>query len=105
MSGWDFAASAQMDGSATFASTAANSFFRREESKILPQITHLLADRGVSKFQIVQHSSSLLCPALPARATQSHDNEKSCEYSADPSNPVAITRVKSEIANVVESRQ
>src|SRR5581483_5521872 len=105
MSGWDFAASAQMDGSATFASTAANSFFRREESKILPQITHLLADRGVSKFQIVQHSSSLLCGALPARATQSHDNEQGCECSADPGDPVAITRVESEITNVVKPRR
>jgi hypothetical protein len=37
----------------------ARSDFRRGESKILPQVAHLRANRGVSEFKITQHSVSL----------------------------------------------
>jgi hypothetical protein len=50
MSGCDLAASAQMAGSEIFSSMEANSALRRAESKILPQIANLFADRGVGEF-------------------------------------------------------
>jgi hypothetical protein len=53
MSGWEREASAQMVGSEIFSSREANSRRRRAESKILPQIAHSVADRGV--FEIAQH--------------------------------------------------
>jgi hypothetical protein len=44
-----------MVGSAVFSSMMANSRRRRAESKILPQIAHFVADRGVGVFEIAKH--------------------------------------------------
>jgi len=55
MRGCDLAASAQMEGSEILCSMVASSDLRRAESKILPQLAHFFADRGVGKFEITQH--------------------------------------------------
>src|SRR5579871_4045995 len=59
MSGCERAGSAQTEGSEVFSSMVASSRRRRAESKILPQIAHLFADRGVGVFKIANHIVSL----------------------------------------------
>jgi hypothetical protein len=46
-----------MAGSEVFSSMMASSRRRRAESKILPQIANLVADRGVGVFEIAKHRS------------------------------------------------
>ena len=48
-----------MAGSEVFSSMTASSRRRRAESKILPQIANLFADRGVGVFEIANHRVSL----------------------------------------------
>src|SRR5580704_7831603 len=55
MSGWEREASAQMVGSEIFSSIVARSRRSCAESKILPQIAHFVADRGVGVFEIAKH--------------------------------------------------
>src|SRR5271170_2561644 len=71
MSGCEREASAQTVGSEIFSSMVANSRRSRDESKILPQIAHSVADRGVSVFEIGKHGSSLRHSDI-----ETHDEER-----------------------------
>jgi hypothetical protein len=55
MRGWEREASAQTVGSAIFSSMMESSRRSLEESKILPQSAHFVADRGVGVFEIREH--------------------------------------------------
>ena len=72
MRGCERAGSAQTEGSEVFSSMVASSRRRRAESKILPQIAHFVADRGVGVFEIAEHMSLVygkLARRLNASAT------------------------------------
>ena len=78
--------SAQMVGSAVFSSMAASSRRRRAESKILPQIAHFVADRGVGVFEIAKHMD-LVYGNLRAQA---EGKGECCDQSAQVGEEIAV---------------
>ena len=84
---------------------AASSRRRRAESKILPQIAHFVADRGVGKFEIAQHRFSLLGLSLQVfcvREAEARVREQSVTKAQSVGEEIAVAGVEGEVVLVAE---
>ena len=78
---------------------AASSRRRRAESKILPQIAHFVADRGVGVFEIGKHVCSSLRQFVRAKLKARRD---CCDQRAGVGEEIAVAGVEGKVVLVGE---